>query len=151
MAVLSDLICPADERGPSATAVGVPDVIDEWVSAPCSGQQRDREQIVNGLQWLNDEAQLRFESDFVALTEERARQSPRMTSPIVPSMKSVSLNCPRFLNRLERLVFGILRSLKAFRTSSVSMFRLPATIRSCNEAMEHIGQVASDPGDCPHH
>ena len=55
--MLSDLICPADERGPSATAVGVPDVIDEWV-APYAGQQR-REQIVNGL-LLNDEAQLRW-------------------------------------------------------------------------------------------
>ena len=28
VAVLSDIICPADERGPSATEVGVPDVID---------------------------------------------------------------------------------------------------------------------------
>ena len=71
VAVLSDLICPADQRGLSATAVGVPDVIDEWVSAPYPGQQRDREQIVNGLQWLDDEAHLRFENFFAGLTEEK--------------------------------------------------------------------------------
>ena len=52
VAVLSDVICPADERGPAATDVGVPDVIDEWVSAPYSSQQRDRVRIINGLQWL---------------------------------------------------------------------------------------------------
>ena len=65
------IICPADQRGLSATAVGVPDVIDEWVSAPYPGQQRDREQIVNGLQWLDDEAHLRFENFFAGLTEEK--------------------------------------------------------------------------------
>jgi hypothetical protein len=31
---LGDLIIPADEYGPAASTVGVPDFIDEWVSAP---------------------------------------------------------------------------------------------------------------------
>ena len=34
LAKLCDIICPADEHGPSASSVGVPEVIDEWVSAP---------------------------------------------------------------------------------------------------------------------
>ena len=66
VAILSDIICPADERGPAATDVGVPDVIDEWVSAPYSSQQRDRVEIINGLQWLDDEAAMRFGSSFVS-------------------------------------------------------------------------------------
>ena len=37
--VLCDLIIPADEHGPAASAVGVPDFIDEWVSAPYEQQQ----------------------------------------------------------------------------------------------------------------
>src|ERR671923_296803 len=40
--ILADLIIPADERSPSATAVGVVEFIDEWVSAPYPTQQDDR-------------------------------------------------------------------------------------------------------------
>jgi len=32
--IVSDLIIPADDRSPSASAMGVVDFIDEWVSAP---------------------------------------------------------------------------------------------------------------------
>src|ERR1700722_15995827 len=39
--VLGDIIVPADEFGPAASAVGVPDFIDEWVSAPYEAQQKD--------------------------------------------------------------------------------------------------------------
>ena len=31
---LADLLIPADEHGPAASAVGVVDFLDEWVSAP---------------------------------------------------------------------------------------------------------------------
>src|SRR4051812_8950628 len=31
---LCDVIIPADESSPSASAVGVPDFIDEWISSP---------------------------------------------------------------------------------------------------------------------
>jgi hypothetical protein len=65
---LSDIICPADEGGPSASAVGVPDVIDEWVSAPYSAQQDDRVLILNGLKWLDDEAMRRFNKNFLSLS-----------------------------------------------------------------------------------
>lgn len=66
VAHLSDIICPEDEGGPSATAVGVPDFIDEWVSAPYEPQQKDRVLILNGLQWLDDEAGNRFGKAFMA-------------------------------------------------------------------------------------
>jgi hypothetical protein len=61
---LADIICPADEGGPSAVAVGVTAVIDEWVSAPYESQQADRLLIVPGLVWINEEAQRRFGKDF---------------------------------------------------------------------------------------
>lgn len=69
VAHLSDIICPEDEGGPSATAVGVPDVIDEWVSAPYIDQQNDRVLILNGLQWLDDEASRRFGNIFMNVSE----------------------------------------------------------------------------------
>ena len=42
LAVLSDIIVPAEGQSPSASAVQVPTVIDEWVSAPYPAQQRLR-------------------------------------------------------------------------------------------------------------
>lgn len=56
---LADVIIPADEFGPAASAVGVPDFIDEWVSAPYEPQQKDLEVIRKGLAWLDAEARKR--------------------------------------------------------------------------------------------
>lgn len=69
VAHLSDIICPADDGGPSATAVGVPDVIDEWVSAPYPTQQSDRVLILNGLEWLNEESDRRYGNNFMNASE----------------------------------------------------------------------------------
>ncbi len=67
-AVLSDLIIPADEHSPAASAVGVVDFIDEWVSAPYPDCQRDRRIVLEGLIWLDAEASRRFGKDFTATT-----------------------------------------------------------------------------------
>ena len=40
--VLCDLIIPADASSPSASAVGVVDFLDEWISAPYEQQRHDR-------------------------------------------------------------------------------------------------------------
>ncbi len=61
---LADVILPADEFGPAASAVGVPDFIDEWVSAPYEQQVKDRKVIREGLAWLNGEANRRFGKAF---------------------------------------------------------------------------------------
>ena len=51
-AILADFILPASGAAPSASALGVPDFIDEWVSAPYPDQLRDRPIIMNGLNAL---------------------------------------------------------------------------------------------------
>lgn len=66
-AVLSDLIIPADEHSPSASAVGVVDFIDEWVSAPYPVQQRDRPLVLEGFAWLDAEGARRGVKGFAAL------------------------------------------------------------------------------------
>jgi len=66
---LCDVILPADEHSPSASAVGVPDFLDEWVSAPYPGQVRDRAVILQGLEWLDAEAGRRFQKNFSSSTE----------------------------------------------------------------------------------
>jgi hypothetical protein len=61
---LGDLIIPKDEFGPAASEVGVPDFIDEWVSAPYEQQQHDGKIIREGLAWIDDEARKRFQKGF---------------------------------------------------------------------------------------
>ena len=46
--IVADIIIPADEQSQSATAVGVVEFIDEWVSAPYPHHQRDRALVLDG-------------------------------------------------------------------------------------------------------
>jgi len=64
VSALCDLIIPADEKSPAASAVGVVDFIDEWISAPYPQQRADRELILKGLPWLNAESFRRFKKTF---------------------------------------------------------------------------------------
>jgi Gluconate 2-dehydrogenase subunit 3 len=59
-AALADAILPADDLGPSASSLRVPDYIDEWISAPYAAQQESRGPILDGLAWLEAESQKRF-------------------------------------------------------------------------------------------
>ena len=70
---LSDLIIPADDMSPSASAVGVIDFIDEWISAPYKPNRRDRKIVLEGFEWLDREAAKRFSKPFAAL--DRAQQT----------------------------------------------------------------------------
>jgi hypothetical protein len=72
-AALCDLIIPADSGTPAASAVGVVDFIDEWISAPYPQQRGDREVILPGLLWTEAESQKRFGKAFPALND--AQQS----------------------------------------------------------------------------
>ena len=66
-AAVCDVIIPADERSPAASAVGVHDFVDEWVSAPYPRQKEDRQTIRGGLAWINTEADKRFGRRFAEL------------------------------------------------------------------------------------
>jgi hypothetical protein len=61
---LCDLILPADGVSPSASSVGVPDFVDEWISAPYPDQAADRQVVLLGLGWLDAESNRRFGMDF---------------------------------------------------------------------------------------
>jgi hypothetical protein len=62
--VLADIIVPADDQSLSASAVGVVEFIDEWVSAPYPAHQRDRTIVLDGFAWLDAEATHRFGKEF---------------------------------------------------------------------------------------
>ena len=69
--VLGDIIIPADEHGPEASAVGVPEFINEWVSAPYEQQQGDLETLRKGLVWLDAESQRRFKKNYADAAPEQ--------------------------------------------------------------------------------
>jgi hypothetical protein len=71
---LCDVIIPADDQSPAASAVGVPDFIDEWISAPYLDQQADRKEILDGLAWLDAESHKRFGKNFADLTGDQQHQ-----------------------------------------------------------------------------
>lgn len=70
MITLCDIIMPADETSPSASSLGVHDFVDEWISSPVPGQKSDRNAILKGLDWLDEEAERRGGKDFEALDHE---------------------------------------------------------------------------------
>jgi hypothetical protein len=74
LATLCDLMIPADEKSPGASQVGVPDFVDEWISAPYSEQQAHRPIVLDGLRWLEDESQKRFQHGFSELSEAQRNQ-----------------------------------------------------------------------------
>lgn len=52
-AILADFILPASGSAPSASSLGIPDFIDEWVSAPYPDQVKDRPVVMAGLNALS--------------------------------------------------------------------------------------------------
>ncbi len=68
-AALCDVIIPADDHSPAASAVGVVDFLDEWVSAPYPDQQADRAVVLPGLTWIDEEAAKRFSRPFADLDD----------------------------------------------------------------------------------
>src|SRR3569833_3745347 len=69
--LLCDTIIPADATSPSASQVGVVDLIDEWISAPYPMQRADRKTVLEGLAWLDAEAARRFTKSMVDSSEEQ--------------------------------------------------------------------------------
>lgn len=59
VAELADLILPGEGDIPAPSKVGVPAFINEWVSAPYPDQDKDRQLIIPGLAWLDNESKTR--------------------------------------------------------------------------------------------
>ncbi len=104
-AALCDTIIPADAKGPSASAVKVQDFIDEWISAPYPGHDNDRKVIVEGLAWLDAEAQKRFGAPYVNLVN---RQRTAICDDIcfAPKAKPEFRTAANFFRRFRDLTAG---------------------------------------------
>ena len=104
---LSDILIPENENFPSASAIGVPEMVDEWVSAPYPRQQRDRSLLISGLEWLDHEAKRRFDVSFANCSDS---QQIEIVDDIAYSSEDTSLELEtptRFFAGLRQLVAGI--------------------------------------------
>jgi hypothetical protein len=71
-AALCAVIIPAEDAAPSAADLKVHDFIDEWISAPYPEQVETRQPILDGLAWIDTEAQRRFGRDFAVLDADQS-------------------------------------------------------------------------------
>lgn len=104
-AALCDVIIPADAKGPSASSVRVHEFIDEWISAPYPGHDADKTTVIEGLAWIDKEAQTRFQNDFVNLI---ARQKNAICGDIcyAPNAKPEFRQAAQFFRRFRDLTAG---------------------------------------------
>ncbi len=72
-AALCAVIIPAEGSVPSAADLLVHDFIDEWISSPYPDQKGDRDIVLKGLGWINEETQRRFGKDFAALDQHQTK------------------------------------------------------------------------------
>ncbi len=105
VAVLCDIIVPADGTSPSASSVGVTDFIDEWVSAPYPANVSDAKVVGEGLDWVDAESKKRFGALFadatdaqrLSLCEEMSRDAGPGSAMEAPS---------KFFRRFRNLAAG---------------------------------------------
>ena len=71
LAVLGDLILPGSAAHPTPSALGVPEFLDEWLSAPYPAQLKDRRIIREGLIFIDAECRQRGFADFLAAPAEQ--------------------------------------------------------------------------------
>jgi gluconate 2-dehydrogenase subunit 3-like protein len=111
---LTDLIIPADEQSPAASAVGVVEFIDEWISAPYPQQRGDRDVVLPGLRWIDEESKKRFGKGFAAISEaQRAQIADDICS--VAKAKAEFASAAKFFAKFRDLTAG------GFYTTPVGM------------------------------
>ncbi len=103
LALLADHLLPEAGASPAASAVGVVDVVDEWVSAPYPEQGQHRQLLLAGLAWMDAEAKTRGQRWFADLDTDRQVQ-------IIDSIAWPERAVPEAL-AMPVLFFSLLRQL----------------------------------------
>lgn len=73
-AFLADLILPGTDSTPAPSALRIQDFVDEWISAPYPQQQVDRAAVLEGLRWLDAEAERRWQRGFLEVANSQQQQ-----------------------------------------------------------------------------
>jgi len=106
VAVLSDILLPKVDSYPWPSEVGVPDFVDEWVSAPYPSQLQDRALILAGLAWLDSESQRRWKKEFVALELSQQTELFGETAKLPTPQDPKAMELYGFFRRLRTVAVG---------------------------------------------
>jgi hypothetical protein len=135
---LADILIPADEHGPAASAVGVADFIDEWISAPYDTQRNDRDILRPGLAWLDAEATRRHGKVFADTTVE---EQVALVEDILVKDSAANRAAYRFWKLFrDRACGGYFSTPEGWKalgyTGNVPLMEFPG---ATPEALQHIG------------
>ena len=97
IALICDYILPASDDAPAATAIGLHEFIDEWVSAPYPQQVADRALIFAGLFKMDDRARAAGALSF-------AEGGPAIQLLVLDGLATG--DDPQFFGRIRALVIG---------------------------------------------
>ena len=137
---LCDVIIPADSESPSASAVGVVEFIDEWISAPYPDQLRDREIVLRGLDWINAESVRRFGNEFAALGDgEKIAICDDIA--FIPKAKPEFADAAKFFASYRNLTAGGFYTTQTGRTDLRYIGNIPLAefTGPTPEALRHVG------------
>lgn len=105
LAVLVDLILPADDLSPAASAIGVHDFLNEWAGAPYPENRADCETLRGGLAWLNTHAFKLHGKVFASL--DASQQTAILDTICDPAKSAPELAVgTRFFVKLRMLALG---------------------------------------------
>ncbi len=136
--VLGDIIMPADQYGPAASAVGVPDFIDEWVSAPYEQQKGDLKVIRSGLAWIDAASRKRWGKGFAECgAEEQVSLVEAIVQDGTPEKREGSAFFKLFRDRVTGGYFSTPEGWKAIGyTGNVGLAEFPGPPP---EVLKHLG------------
>jgi hypothetical protein len=98
---LANTLIPEDQFGPHASAVGVPDFINEWVSAPLPMQQEDLKTLRQGIQSFDQISQTTFSNTFVNLESQQVNDTLNL---IISEKKGAQKSNYKFFTFIRELV-----------------------------------------------
>jgi hypothetical protein len=140
LTALCDLIIPADQHSPSASQVGVPDFINEWVSAPYEYQRAAAKKVRDGLAWLDREAVRRVGRAFASLmTTEQSRIADDIA--FLPRAKPGFETAAEFFDLIRDLTAtGFYTTIEGMKDLGyVGNVALPRYDGPPNEVLAHLG------------
>ena len=147
-AALCDFILPEDDQSPAASVIGVPDFIDEWISAPYAQQRNDRETILAGLEWLEQQSRSRYGHPFASVDDNQAIElldsiaHPGRTMPD-------HVDLVKFFERFRFLAVGAFYTTEAGMTDIGYIGNVPISGEypgPSAEAMTHLAGVLDELG-----
>jgi hypothetical protein len=126
----------------------VHDFIDEWISAPYAQQRHDREIILAGLEWLEQQSRSRYGKSFASAENDQAIELLDLIAH--PSQAAAELtNFVEFFDRFRYLAVGAFYTTEAGIEDIGYVGNVPisgAYPGPSDEAMAHLGGVLEQLG-----